>query len=544
MNERKVTFHSAATASATGTVMNLTCLSSLAVQLTGTWVGTVTFQATIDASNWVAIEAYNPATNERSSTATANGLYVLPVAGYRLFRCNLDWTSGTSITVTGIGTDAQNFPYYPLVYPLQSEQVLAAATGSDDGLGKVATVTNGTWLYVRVDTDDHPRGQVDWRLKCNQQYDYQLYKSRAIQDEVTLTLSSFTDENTVVINGLTYTGEATADDAAFASRKFSTAGGTDALDAAELAKVINADYAVTTAGTSVAATDKLVITTDEGAHTIVAAAAADYPAGKYKLDATAATEMASIVLAINHSQNVTCASSTTNDTVTVNGVVFTSKAAEDTTAHEFDNDSSDNATATSLAACINDATDGVDGVTAVASANVVYLYRDTQDDTITLTSSNGTRHPCVTTVGGVPGVLAVATGATAELSITPTWTKTLTVTEAGNKLTVVDIDLPGIVAAADSGVVTLTPGTPAGTDGDLAHLIQATAAANCTVAQTATLAGIYEEGTITVDVAATTSGGRLYTQNIDDYEYCYFGVKNDSGGAAATVVVGATIREG
>lgn len=545
MIERKVTFHSAATATATGAVMNLSGISSVAVQIIGTWVGTVTFQANIDQSTWVACPAYNPNTAMWSSEATENGLYQIPVSGYRLFRASLAYTSGAP-TVIGIGTDACIHPTLPIVYPLGSEAVLAKATGSDDGLGKIATVADGTWLYVRKNTSDFPYGQVDWRLSCNQQYDYQLYKSRSIEDEVTLTVGSLGDSETLSINGLTYTAEATANTAGYADREFSVAG-TDAQDAALLAALINMDYSVVTAGTSVAATDKLIITTDEGEHEIVAAAAADYTAGQYKLDATAATELASIAAAINQSQNVTCASSTTNDTVTVNGIVFTSKTAENKANRQFDNDASDNATATSLAACINDATYGVEGVTASATANVVTLYRDSEADSITLSSSNATRHPCVTTVGGVPGVTATIGPVTSELGITPTWTTTLTVEEEGDQLTVTDIDCPGVFASSSEAVVTLKPGSYAAGLGELAPVIQAvsgTAGVHCVVSQAATLAGIYEEDAITVDVAATTSGGRLYTQDIDNYEYCYLGVKNDSGGAAATVVVGATIREG
>lgn len=103
MIERKVTHHSAASATATGTVMNCTGLVGALAQVTGTFSATVTFQATIDASNWVAIEGYNLNTGAKGSTATAAGLYYVSFAGARLFRCNLTWTSGTSVTVTSIG---------------------------------------------------------------------------------------------------------------------------------------------------------------------------------------------------------------------------------------------------------------------------------------------------------------------------------------------------------------------------------------------------------------------------------------------------------
>ena len=65
--------------------------------------------------------------------------------------------------------------------------------------------------------------------------------------------------------------------------------GDTAAQCTELAALINADYAVATAGTSVAGTDKLTFVTDEGTFTITAAAAADYPAGKYGLSGTVGT---------------------------------------------------------------------------------------------------------------------------------------------------------------------------------------------------------------------------------------------------------------
>jgi hypothetical protein len=101
--ERKVTHQNAASASATGAVMNCAGLVGALVQITGTFVASVAFQATVDGSTWVAVPATNVNSNAVATTATAAGLYWIPFAGARLFRCNMTWTSGTSITATGIG---------------------------------------------------------------------------------------------------------------------------------------------------------------------------------------------------------------------------------------------------------------------------------------------------------------------------------------------------------------------------------------------------------------------------------------------------------
>lgn len=103
MIERKVTHHSAPSASATGAVMNCTGLVGALVQITGTFVAIVTFQGTIDGSNWVAIRTENVNTGVVATTATVAGMYYVPFAGIRRFRANLARTSGDDIMVTSIG---------------------------------------------------------------------------------------------------------------------------------------------------------------------------------------------------------------------------------------------------------------------------------------------------------------------------------------------------------------------------------------------------------------------------------------------------------
>lgn len=416
----------------------------------------------------------------------------------------------------------------------QDEEVLAAA--SDVTFGKIATIANTATVYVRCSSSN--RRQVDWRVKSDQQHTVQKYRARSIVDSVGLAFSSFVDTNTAVVNGVTYTGEETPADAAYASRKFVT-GVTDTADAAAFAALVNADYAVTTAGTSVATEDILTITTDEGVHTITAAATADYPEGEYGLSSTVGTELASIIAAINHKDNVTLASVTAGDTVTINGCEFTAHASTTTTSkREFSIAGNNDADAAALVTCINDATYGVPGVTATAASNVVSLTRDALHNTVTLTTSNTTRL-ATESAGGVPGVIAAATGATGELSITPTWTTVLSVKEDGDQLTVTDIDSPGIYATASEGTATLVPLAMA--SGGAANFIQATAAANCTPSQVGTLSGLVLDGSPSVDVAAnSTTAGTLYEHTPGGWEYCYLALTNKSGSAAATVVVGAT----
>ena len=108
MYETKVTMQNAASATATGTWMHVAGVSTVVAQISGTFVASVTWQGTVDESNWVSIQAENLATGAVSPYATAAGLYKLNVAGLRRIRANMTWTSGTSITVVGVATDIDN----------------------------------------------------------------------------------------------------------------------------------------------------------------------------------------------------------------------------------------------------------------------------------------------------------------------------------------------------------------------------------------------------------------------------------------------------
>ncbi len=95
----------AATATGDGTAFVCEGLAFATFQITGTFVATITFEATIDLTNWVAVQAKNENDGSVATTATAAGLYSFHIAGYRRARARVTWTSGTSITVTAKGTE-------------------------------------------------------------------------------------------------------------------------------------------------------------------------------------------------------------------------------------------------------------------------------------------------------------------------------------------------------------------------------------------------------------------------------------------------------
>ena len=96
--------HSASTGNGNGTVIDAAGFSAVGVQVTGTFVGTVHFEGTVDGSNWVAVQGANLNDGSVATSATAAGLFSIPLAGLSHFRARVAWTSGTSVTVDAEAT--------------------------------------------------------------------------------------------------------------------------------------------------------------------------------------------------------------------------------------------------------------------------------------------------------------------------------------------------------------------------------------------------------------------------------------------------------
>lgn len=96
----------AAVATGNGTAIDVRkeadgAMSVVAIQVTGITTATITFEATIDDSNWVSILAENITTGAEATTATADGIYRITCLGLSQIRARVSaWTSGT-ITATG-----------------------------------------------------------------------------------------------------------------------------------------------------------------------------------------------------------------------------------------------------------------------------------------------------------------------------------------------------------------------------------------------------------------------------------------------------------
>jgi len=96
-------FQSSAITTTNGTAMDVKGLPAVGLQVTGITTATITFEATVDGTNWAAVRAIPLSTGTGATTTTADGLFLVPVGGMSQLRARISaWTAGT-ITVSGYG---------------------------------------------------------------------------------------------------------------------------------------------------------------------------------------------------------------------------------------------------------------------------------------------------------------------------------------------------------------------------------------------------------------------------------------------------------
>lgn len=103
---KEVTMQSAAVATGNGTAASTVDFSDgafmvLDMHIEGISGDTITFEGTIDGTNWIAIRCENLSSGSSATTATADGLYRFVVGGVRKVRARISTYSAGTITVTG-----------------------------------------------------------------------------------------------------------------------------------------------------------------------------------------------------------------------------------------------------------------------------------------------------------------------------------------------------------------------------------------------------------------------------------------------------------
>ena len=117
--------------------IDASCFGAISIQLTGTWAGTFTFQASNDNVNWASCVALPVAGSAGVTTTTGNGSWIIPVTAKYIRVRKTTHTSGT--------TTAFVFGNYDIpVVASPSSVTLGASTSlvGDVGNGARATSTN------------------------------------------------------------------------------------------------------------------------------------------------------------------------------------------------------------------------------------------------------------------------------------------------------------------------------------------------------------------------------------------------------------------
>lgn len=109
--------------------------SAMRVQITGTWVGTLQFEGTVDGTNWIAINAVQAGSTTIPQNTTTNGVFSPTPAGFSNFRVNATaWTSGTAtISIrASAGTGGiyhnQNLPGFQVIPAFKIDQTTPGTT--------------------------------------------------------------------------------------------------------------------------------------------------------------------------------------------------------------------------------------------------------------------------------------------------------------------------------------------------------------------------------------------------------------------------------
>lgn len=154
------TLQDAVSAVGNGQSISIGGLTAVGLQVSGITTATITFEATVDDVNWIAVTAFNQNTGAAATTTTVNGLFLIGCAGLSQVRARISaWTSG-AITVkakaisagTGIsvlsgntsstqGTPAGLAGYWPVRI---TDGTNTMPTADAPGRAFYSRITNGT----------------------------------------------------------------------------------------------------------------------------------------------------------------------------------------------------------------------------------------------------------------------------------------------------------------------------------------------------------------------------------------------------------------
>ena len=147
----ELTLQSAATSTGNGTVAaDVGGYGTLLVELSGTFVATVTFEGSQDGTNYYAILGSNMTTGAKATTATGTGVYQINFAGLSYFRARISAYTSGSITAeaTFVASDAGSIITSAASVTVSSGNI--AVTGEVTADQKAAITTGPTMTTLAL----------------------------------------------------------------------------------------------------------------------------------------------------------------------------------------------------------------------------------------------------------------------------------------------------------------------------------------------------------------------------------------------------------
>lgn len=100
------TLQSAVESTGNGEELRVAGYGVASLQVTGTFVGTVTFEGTVDHQNWSVVQVKNKGTGATATTATAVGIFDIDLTGLEFLRARISAYTSGAITIVAKCSDA------------------------------------------------------------------------------------------------------------------------------------------------------------------------------------------------------------------------------------------------------------------------------------------------------------------------------------------------------------------------------------------------------------------------------------------------------
>lgn len=138
-------------------------VSSIGIQITGTWTATLQFECTVDDTNWFSVQPWDISSFGTDTSTNDNGNFIVNVAGYSQFRVRASaYTSGTAtVTLQGhFGSQVAHFGRTTIIDHNGSNVVGGSGTSDGTATSNTGLYTNARHMFFNGSTWDRSRGDT------------------------------------------------------------------------------------------------------------------------------------------------------------------------------------------------------------------------------------------------------------------------------------------------------------------------------------------------------------------------------------------------